>query len=182
MNTARKTSYNLIGAMLVAQTLQGKLKPFCKPGKCKIAGSIRRKKDMVHDVEIVCIPKRGKVTPPGEMLPVDDQNLVVDYLERYPVLYPKVKGGQRYWRVHFMSMPCDIFMTNEQQWGRILALRTGPGSFSKQMASRWCEKRYKGHNGELVSLSGNRFKPSFPTEQSFFEFLGWDYLEPENRQ
>lgn len=183
MFAAKSQSFALDGARLVAETLQENLRPFCLEDKCMIAGSIRRKVDYVHDVEIVCIPKRGSVTPPGELVPVNDQNLVIDHLERHGIRYPKIKGGDRYWQVRFMAMTCDIFMTTEAQWGRMLALRTGPVSYAKQMAARWKELGYEGVNGELVSRDERKtiFK-QFPTEKSFFDFLGWDYVAPEWRK
>lgn len=175
-------------AMVIAEALQERLAPLCQPDRCVIAGSLRRKKKEVGDIEIVCIPRFDMAVPPGQLIPVN-MNLVIHHIRHNDIrmkpdsrAYTINKGGDRYYQVQFCGMPCDIFMTNEKQWGRMLAIRTGPAEYSIKLASRCNDLGYKGHKGELVSLDGNRTKPSFPTEKSFYEFLGWDYPEPENRE
>ena len=46
-------------AMAVAQDLQARLVPSCQPGRCVIAGSLRRNKPTVGDVELLYHPKMG---------------------------------------------------------------------------------------------------------------------------
>lgn len=197
MGTGKK-QVNYHSAMVIAENLQKKIAPYCVPDRCVIAGSLRRKKKRVGDIEIVCIPtfettKKVRVDNQRDMFSkpkckVFKTNSVVGHIERDGICdtsdsrdYTIIKGGNRYHQVLYCGMQCDIFMTNRKQWGRMLAIRTGPAGYSIKLASRCNELGYKGHNGELVSLDGNRTKPSFPTEKSFYEFLGWDYPEPENR-
>jgi DNA polymerase/3'-5' exonuclease PolX len=208
--TTEKKYVDYAEAVVIADRLMENLKPHCVQGSCIIAGSIRCKKPRVGDVEIVCIPKR-KVThvdhteDQTEMNFEDsepsEKNMVVQHLHKNKGedarSYTIIKGGDRYHQIIFAGMQCDIFMTTPKQWGRILALRTGPANCSKKMASRWVSMGYKGYKGELIRMkqdkygnltapyrdeNGNRIKPEFPTEKSFFEFLGWDYIEPENRR
>lgn len=175
-------------AIIVAEALQGRIRHLCLEGKCVIAGSLRREEPDVGDIEIVCIPRYGKVVPKGEMVPVE-MNLVVHHIHDNDQKfrtdsrgYIIKKCGPKYAQIIFAGMQCDIFMTTEAQWGRMLALRTGPESYSKKLATRWSRLGYKGHEGELVSLDGNRHKPKFPTEKSFFEFLEWNYVKPTQRR
>lgn len=171
-----------IQAEHIANALIARLKPLCEPGKCVVAGSLRRGCERLNDIEILCIPKVGKAQYPGEMFPVNC-NLVIHHLSTSSDI-KTIKGGPRYQQVVFSHVQCDIFMTNASQWGRMLAIRTGPAEYSVKLASRWKELGYKGVNGQLImeTDSGSSHRPAFPTERSFFEFLSWDYVKPENRQ
>jgi len=189
--------HTLVEAKIRANRIKENLSPFCKDDKCVIAGSIRRKRPSVEDIEIVCIPKRGTAVPSGQAFAKPDVNLLVKHLRDHQGStardYVIKKGGDRYHQVLFCGMKADIFMTTAQQWGRMLALRTGPDSYSKKMAVRWKEKGFKGVSGELLKMKSGkpstrnpqpatpRYKPKFPTEKSFFDFLGWEYVQPQNR-
>jgi DNA polymerase/3'-5' exonuclease PolX len=174
-----KRSLTLQDARITANTFIKHIYPFCRPDKCMTAGSVRRRQPVVGDIEIVCIPKMGKADSPGELFRTH-QNLVINYLQKH---YRRdkgikiLKGGPRYQQLLLGSTQIDLFMPLESQWGRILALRTGPAALSKRMATRWCELGYKGVDGVLVP----RPSPEFPTEKSFFDFLNWSYKNPENR-
>ncbi len=189
MGTAtKKRLRTLKEAQIIADKLQQQLQPFCKDDKCVVAGSIRRKAPSVGDIEIVCIPRRETAVPYGELFPKPDVNLLLKHLRENETSdargYKIIKGGDRYHKILFGGMQADVFMTNKQQWGRMLALRTGPAEYSKKMAQRWSDMGYKGVNGKLVDVGGESYcyKPEFPTEQDFFDFLGWDYVKPENRK
>lgn len=181
--TARKKKLSYIEARTLAQSLTDILAPLCEPGKCKIAGSVRRGREIVGDIEIVCLPKKAKVTAPGELLPTV-QNLVIHYFnkEHHRRRGIKIlKGGQRYLQVLVGSVQVDIFMPLASQWGRILAIRTGPKNFAIQLAQRWKQLGYKGIRGKLHPESGEGYQPDFPTEKSFFKFLNWNFIQPQKR-
>jgi DNA polymerase/3'-5' exonuclease PolX len=187
MQATQKRALSLVEARSIADTLQSKLKPYCKPGKCTAAGSVRRERPDVGDIELVCLPRFGPVKKNGELFPVS-RNLVIHYLQKqyrqYHGIQP-VKGGPRYHQFLYGSTQIDLFMPLESQWGRILALRTGPAELSKKMALRWVQLGYEGVDGELLEHPFNglysKSIPEFPTEQSFFDFLGWEYTEPKYR-
>lgn len=175
-----KNPIPLIKAEHVANAVIGKIKPLCETDKCVVAGSLRRREKQVGDIEIVCIPRWDEVRVPGEIFS-QDANLLIHYLKKHGSNFKIVKGGPRYYQVLYSGAQFDIFMVAPKQWGRMLALRTGPAEYSIKLASRWKELGYVGRNGELISLDGRRHKPAFPDEQSFFDFLGWNYVEPERR-
>lgn len=174
------------GAKVIAHRFKDDIEQLCQ--SITIAGSIRRKKAFVGDIEIVCVPKHGQAIPPGEMFQ-RKVNLVRNHIWHHnggygdTRLYFIKKGGPRYCQFLWFGMQIDCFMTTPEQYGRMLSLRTGPAEYSKKMAARWKELGYKGHDGELVHIDGeeHRYKPKFPTEKSFFDFLGWEYVEPESR-
>lgn len=187
MPAVGKKEINYPSALVIAEQLQDRIEPLCS--KFSFAGSLRRKQAYVGDIEIVCLPRFATEVPAGEMFPKPDVNLVVNHLQNNRSTnsrgYYITKGGDRYHQLMYAGVQVDLFMPLPGQWGRILALRTGPDSYSIKLASRWKQMGYKGHNGELIRLrrdkDGNRVKPEFPTEKSFFAFLGRDYVEPENR-
>lgn len=51
-------------AKKIAVTICCKLQPFCE--KINIAGSLRRLKPLVKDIEIICVPKVESKTPNGK--------------------------------------------------------------------------------------------------------------------
>jgi len=54
-----KSKRNINNVIPIANALVEQLKPFCD--KIEICGSIRRKKEMVGDIEIVCKPIKQKI-------------------------------------------------------------------------------------------------------------------------
>ncbi|TYP92046.1 hypothetical protein LX73_2292 [Fodinibius salinus] len=187
MPATAKQKTPLREAALIAGYVQSNIEPMCK--RFTIAGSIRRQEPYVGDIEIICIPKVGNVAPPGELFPTE-ANKVIHHIKmnRQEIVgdcrgYKINKGGNRYYQFMYLGMQVDLFMTTPKQWGRMLAIRTGPAEFTKKMARRWKDLGYKGVDGELVYTDGkeHRSTPKFPTEKSFFKFLRWDYIEPQNR-
>jgi len=146
--------------------------PFCKKRNCFVAGSIRRKKPFVKDIEIVLVRDTKHIA---------EFKAVLDTLE-------KIKGDAlgKYTQRIFRSIKVDIFMCNEDNLGYVLAIRTGPANFSKYLARRWVGLGFKSKEGYIyqfnlskMSCYGSKYK--FYTEQEFFDFLGLDYIEPEKR-
>jgi DNA polymerase/3'-5' exonuclease PolX len=50
-------------AIEVAEKYRKLLEPWCEPEMCRIAGSTRRKKPDVGDIEIVCVPRTVHLIP-----------------------------------------------------------------------------------------------------------------------
>lgn len=72
-------------AQIEAEKLIDGLIPFCENGYLQVAGSVRRKKKEIdHDIEIVCIPKNIRI-PDG----LFEKKMVrhpgfVEYLDQFP--------------------------------------------------------------------------------------------------
>lgn len=139
------------------------LKPYCQ--RIEIAGSIRREKPEVKDIEIVCIPK----------------NLIgfskeVNKLE-------KVKGeptGKYTQRILPEGIKLDLFMANEENWGLIFAIRTGSAEFShKVLACGWVKKGCHSKDGILTDGQGRII--ILKEEEHLFDFIGIHFVEPKLR-
>jgi len=118
-------------ALLIAELVKGRLEPHCD--RIEIAGSTRRKREVIGDIEIVCIPKKFSV----------EVNK-----------YEKVKGeptGRYTQRLFAGVVKLDIFMCQKENWGNIFAIRTGSADFShKVLATGWVKKGYESEGGFLT--------------------------------
>lgn len=177
-------SFPLSVAKEKAAELLQLLKPACE--KIDIAGSIRRDKPEVKDIEIVCHPKMALDLFGEPTIISGDLDYKLAELVNAGILQHSVKNGQKYknFVVPPLGIKLDLFIvTPPAQYGFILTLRTGPGGFSQKIVTR----RNKG--GLLPShlkvkdgaiWDGNNVVPT-PTEAAFFNLLEIDWIEPKQR-
>lgn len=165
--------------------------------RIQIAGSIRRRKGEVHDIELVAIPRREQV--PADGLWGDGELVERDWLEarihqlvdeglldRRPVRVERRDGtvdlqerdGRRYKALAFDGLPVDLFITDAEGFGCILALRTGPRDFNQRLVTE-CQRWFRRVEGSRVMHLG-RVIPT-PDERAFFRALGVPWIEPEAR-
>lgn len=96
--------------------------------------------------------------------------------------FEKVKGELpcRYTqRILPSGIKLDFFTATEENWGHILAIRTGSSEFSKRLAKRWVACGYKSIDG-CLTRDGQRIETR--EEKDLFRILGLDYVEPEDRK
>ncbi len=163
--------------------------------RIEIAGSIRRRKGEVHDIEIVAIPRieRRLVTNLLWDEERDEEVLSERLFAARPDLAPRpveihrkdgtVETGRRmgdaYKALVYRGMPVDLFITTAEQWGCIFALRTGPGDWNTRLVTdckRWFRRVEDGrvlHLGKVVPT---------PEEADFFRALGVPWLDPWDRR
>lgn len=158
----------LIQAKQIAENIKSQLAPHCE--RIEIAGSIRRKKQEVKDIEIVLIPK------PYET------GLFVSGIASVINQWPKVKGElpcKYTQRIHPEGIKVDIFIAEPGNWGLIFAIRTGSADYShKVLASAWVKRGYKSVEGYLHV--GHK-KYECREEIDLFNRLSIPYIEPEFR-
>lgn len=160
------------------------LEPYCTT--IQIAGSIRRKKPDVGDIEIVCLPERqGLVinqqiqlfeTIEKQMQPLPEFIRAVDQWKR-------VKGqasGKYTQRILQSGMKLDLFIATPENYGFLLAMRTGSSEFSKkQLGYRWALKGYESRDG-ILRRNGKIYP--CPTEEELFKLVGIEWIEPHLRE
>lgn len=155
----------LTDALPIAQKYRNDLAAFCS--RCEIAGSIRREKPEVKDIEIVCIPQ-GKY--------------LLEFKNYVEALY-KLKGDAlgKYTR---RSLPegiaLDLFITTKEKWGVIFAIRTGSANYSHWLAQQWSRKGYRSENGILIDAQEDKY--FFEEEEQLFAFLGVPFKHPKERE
>lgn len=156
-------------AKAIADEVLRQLAPHCD--RIEIAGSIRRKKETIGDVEIVAIPK-----PYDVGLFASGIATVVDQ-------WPAIKGElpcKYTQRILPCGMKLDLFFATPDNWGLILAIRTGSAEFSRDVLARgWVANGYRSDKGMLHS--GGVAIPT-PEEEDLFRRCGVEWVYPEARE
>lgn len=123
----------------LANRIAAALEPGCE--RVRVAGSIRRQKELVGDIEIVCIPRLDFDLLGTPAIPVLDR--VLHDLVSAGRLIPRDKNGRNFKNFSIPAMPelgLDLFITTPAQWGVIFTLRTGSEVFSKRLVTHQCYK------------------------------------------
>lgn len=183
-----------VRAYRIAEQYCALLEPGCK--RIHIAGSVRRKKPEVDDIELVAEPNFAPVFNLfGDQ--VGERNLLHELLDALQAdgqltLDDQVRrDGLRYKRFAHMdhgamrAISIDLFIvTPPAQWGVIFALRTGPADYSHWLVTQ----RSKGGAmpAEAYCKDGAIWYDDIPLpmvdEREFFTFLDLEYIEPEKRR
>ena len=167
-NEVVEKRYPLAEAQAIALKVLEQLKPYCI--RAEIAGSIRRKKSEVGDIEIVAIPKPYSV------------GLLEDGIASVVNKWQKVKGELpcRYTqRILPEGIKLDLFFAEEGNWGSIFAIRTGSADYShKVLANGWVRQGFKSEGGYLYR-DGEKYEVR--EEADLFRLIGVSYVEPEKR-
>lgn len=156
-------------ALDIAERIKAQLAPHCD--RIEIAGSIRRRKPQVKDIELVAIPKPY------------DVGLFESGIATIINRWQKVKGElpcKYTQRILPEGIKLDLFFATPGNWGLIYAIRTGSAEFShKVLATKWVKMGYKSVDGILRRDGETYF---IPEESDLFKILGLDWVEPEMRQ
>jgi len=163
------------------------LEPACE--RIEVAGSIRRRKAEPKDIEIVFIPRmeeRPVSLFDTEPAPMTDRMLELmmecGLLQRDRSVK---RWGPKYKRlVHPASgMVVELFAATAENWGLILALRTGPGDFNKVLVSKpWAGGAMPfDMRMDQGFLWRDGVRLETPCEASFFGALGVPCWAPEER-
>jgi len=156
----------------IANGLVADLRPYCE--RIEIAGSLRRKKHEVHDIELVVIPCR---IAPQKV----SSSFAAAVLKLGRILKGKPTG--KYCQIRLPgSINLDLFMARKENWGFMYAIRTGSADLSRLiLAGGWVKAGYNGDGGMLVNrktgLTVNVYE-----EKDLFNLIGIPYREPEKRE
>lgn len=186
-----KIKFPLDEAKAIAQDLVFSLKDACE--QIIIAGSIRREKASVGDIEIMYIPKWERRPVPGDMFEQKDTNLAylaIEHLIRDGVLAkrPNINGSETWGRwnklaVHVATgIPVDLFETTPGKWFNTLVVRTGPKELNQRIAtlaqSKGC--RWNVYDVGFTDRRGDVWP--MHSEEDVFKFVGLPYAEPKDRK
>ncbi|MBA7676227.1 hypothetical protein ES703_84468 [subsurface metagenome] len=164
-------------AKVIAEKLKSLLTPVCE--KIEVAGSIRRQKLEVGDIELLCIPRY--------VVGVDQLDREIGALMIQGILgHRRNKRGSRIYGpknkllVHINGIGVDIFSTDANCWPVSLVVRTGGKETNMRIARAALRKGWHFHaygsgfstpDGEIVCGS----------EREVFEAVGLPYQEPWER-
>jgi DNA polymerase/3'-5' exonuclease PolX len=184
-----KTAFKLAEMQKRAAEIVELITPFCE--KVEIAGSIRRQKATVSDIEIIYIPKYEDES--RFSLFNDKQQKLASNMRIYLQTAPDFKrrlnklgyttfGGKIQLMLYKSKYPVDFFATNEEGWALTKLIRTGSKEFNIFLINEALLNGYKVsvENNCIIKTDTNE-NIYFKTEEEIFSLLGLDYLPPENR-
>ncbi len=173
-------------AIAVARELCGLLEPVTS--EMKVAGSLRRMKRQVGDVEIIFIP-RIETRPEGlfDTRTVDLAAEAIDkLLDRGVLAKREGESGHTGWgpknklAVHAASgIPVDLFTATEENWWNYLVCRTGPKESNEAIAKAAKARgwQWNPYGPGFTALTGRETR-AMGSEQEVFAFVGLPYNEP----
>jgi DNA polymerase/3'-5' exonuclease PolX len=136
--------------------------------KGEIAGSIRRKKSNVGDIDLVIQPK--------------NEFMVLDKIKSILKKYGEItNGGTKVIRVKSEDdVKIDCYLANEENYEVILLIRTGSKEHNRKLAIEALKQGKKLNFARgLIDIKTNSLISN--TEKGIFEALKLKYLEPEER-
>jgi len=147
-------------AETIAKNFLSKIKEFCE--RIEIAGSIRRKKPEVNDIDIVLIPRQRE-----------------HLIQRIRKISRVEVQGKKLMRTEYSNVQIDVYFATEETWGILLLVRTG----SKEHNIKLCQHAI--NTGMKLSSEKGLMKDSkviaSRTEEEIFQGLGMGYVKPEER-
>jgi DNA polymerase/3'-5' exonuclease PolX len=176
---AVKSKMRLVEAKAIADEWLWRLTPYCE--RVEIAGSVRRCKPEVGDIEIVCRPVMQECADMfGEV--VDRISMVDAFFGEND--YKLIKSGTRYKQVDLGDINLDLFMVIEPaQWGVIFLIRTGPADYSHRFVTSKQRGGMMPSNMQVkdgaIWLNGKIIQT--PEESDVYRLIGAEFVAPERR-
>ena len=164
-------------AQVIADRIVESLRPYCD--QIAVAGSIRRQKPEVKDIEICCIPKQE----PSGALELFQQKMVRDRGFISSVMTMEIIKGDpetgKYVKCqHPQGIKLDLFIAKPSNWGIIYMIRTGSADYSKMMMWKLKQAGYPvidgfvHHQGKVIDT---------PDEKSVFSLIVSEVVPPFQR-
>lgn len=183
-------------AIIICQELS----PFCD--KINIAGSIRRKKPEVKDIEVICVPK--KVEAYDMFGDVIGFGVCSNFTKKVKSL-GKIKKGNTEGRYMAIELPqginLDLFMPEKNDYIRQYVIRTGSADYVSNIIAvgwrkiGWCgsdvglrlmkdciETKTPDGKSKWKCIKPNAITPPvWEDEKEFFKWLRIPFIEPQKR-
>lgn len=173
-------------AYSIAEEIVSLVRDSCE--RIEIAGSLRRGKRKVNDIDIVTVPRYSETVQTlfGESL---RYNLLDDALAKLCVdgtLTPEASGPKikRFWKTvpsFGEAIPIDFYIATPETWWTLLLIRTGSREHNIKLAKRAMQLHFhlKADGSGLLSAGGTLLP--MHSEEEIFATLGLEYLPPEKR-
>lgn len=183
--------YTLEEITPIAKALIDELRPYTD--RIEIAGSIRRQKPLVNDIEILYIPKYETRDDTAFDLFSTPIKTKVDLLDEYlkanidkDFAYRLNKNGTPAYGdknklLVYKGTPLDVFTSDYHNWAMLMLIRTGGWQLNAIIATLAITKglRLKHYEGGFTDKRNKLWK--CPTEEMVFSTLGMPYLTPHER-
>ena len=147
-------------AKTIAAALVAELEPYCQ--KVMVAGSIRRQRPGVNDIDIVLIPA--------------NQGRLAVKLHELGML-----GGSKLLRAFYHGAPVDLYLATEETFPMLLLVRTGSAAFNRDLAIR--AKQMGLHfSAAGQGILKNGVRVAWQSEEGILAALGLPFIPPEKRE
>jgi DNA polymerase (family 10) len=133
-------------------------------GSYEVAGSYRRGRSTIGDIDIVTTEPRGILNPRLRQI----ADAIID-------------EGDRKTSLRCLGKRVDVRFTNKAEFGSMLVYLTGSKAFNIHLRQIAIGKGYKLNEYGIEEQSTGKMH-MFPEEQALFAFLGLDYIPPELRE
>jgi DNA polymerase/3'-5' exonuclease PolX len=185
-----KVKWPLAVARKLAEETRDYLREFCT--RIEIAGSVRREKPMVGDIELVYVPRFSVEQDPRELLPKQirinqadaalESLIAQGALERRPNRLGREAWGPEIKLARLLpsGVPIDFFSTMEKCFFNYLVCRTGSKESNMRIAMAAQDKGWK-WNPFGSGFSRGEERHAVTSEREVFEFVGLPWQEPKER-
>ena len=149
-------------AQAIANEVFYQIVPHCK--RIEVAGSIRRQKAEVNDIDIVLIPNN-----PGQLSHVIDR------------LGIPVMDGDKLRRFNYKGTQVDIYYATPRTWATLLLIRTGSKESNIRLCSAAKRKgmKLKANGDGIIDVDGQLIP--IDSERQIYDILQLPYKEPWQR-
>ena len=146
----------------LAGMIKERLKPYCS--KIEIAGSTRRRKPWVKDIDFVAIP--------SDLWRLQNE---IDSLG------PRKVAGPKIMRVMAGEIQIDVYFATVETWGMLFLVKTGSAGNNIRLATLAKRRgwRFAASGDGLFNETGERIAGD--TERSIYDALGVLWQEPAER-
>jgi DNA polymerase/3'-5' exonuclease PolX len=178
MSTGVKTPYDI--ALAKAQALAAALEPYCE--RILIAGSLRRQKPEVGDLELVIIRRVEDETdmfdlPTGRLIDTLTPGLEAIGISRF------TKNGSKLKQFTWQDMTAELYIATRDTWGCLATIRTGSSDFSQWLVT---DKRHGGACPGMYAFKEGRLcvdsvPVPTPQEEDVFRLLELEWIDPVER-
>ena len=151
----------------IAERIVTALAPACE--RIEIAGSLRRRRPDVHDIDLVLIPR-------------DRIKLLLGIMELYGRKPEKL--GEHYLMLKsFNGMQVDLYLAKPETWATLLLIRTGSKRHNIMLCQRARSRGLQLHaDGRGLEELREPFMIQIDSEADIFQSLGLSYREPWERE
>lgn len=165
---SKSKRYQIEDVLPAAKKIKSKIKNLNYVIRVDIAGSIRRKKETVKDVDILASSKK-----PGK---------VVEYFVKMKNVEKVLTKGNTRAAVKLKEgFRCDLRVVDDSSYGAALLYLTGSKDFSVKLRQIAIKKGLKLNEYGIFDRKNNQ-KLAGKSENEMFEALGIKYVEPNNRE
>lgn len=161
---------------LLIKEIESRLRDLRATEKVVVAGSVRRRKETIGDVDILAIAKNPK--------------FVINYFVSMPGVVRVYARGNTKGAVKFKNgLDVDLRVVQKRSYGAALSYFTGSKSHNIALREIAVKKGYKLNEYGLFSAKGGSASGgkgwkqiAGETEEGIYKALGLDYIEPEMRE